>query len=199
MLIVELIQRIRQAGVHSAKLFDSEPRLNNQNYAMQQSPDELARLIGLLAAYEPYEWSLEIGIAAGGTTRFLREQVSIANTVVIDDGRHKDAGLWREHRRHISNLTEFQGDSGSQASNEFLQGLKTRFDLVGIDADHRESAIRRDWKLVKTYLRGGAIVWLHDIHEHGGASVLWSKLKRRYPVLLETSGLGIGVIRYGGL
>lgn len=193
-LLSSLIRDVEVAGSDHVPTFGG---LYEGGYHIQQVPEELARLTLLLAARSTFESSLEIGVAAGGTTRFLREHIDIRQTVVIDDGHHRKAGVWREQNRHaIPNVTEFQGDSHSNDAHNFLLQLGRSFDLVAIDGDHSADGVRADWNLVVQFLQPRAIVWFHDINVCPGVAELWRELRNKYRILLETSPLGIGVLEY---
>ena len=165
-------------------------------YWIQQHPAELAKLVCLLATHGPYKSSLEIGIAAGGTTRFIRDMMTIEKTAVIDDGNHPRFAVWQsENRQHVANLSEFIGDSHSPEAAEFVASIGEKFDLVAIDGDHSASGVRADWELVKPHLADGAIVWFHDTRIIPEVREFWGELRLQYRVMLETDVLGIGVLR----
>lgn len=194
-LLTDLVDRVHAAGSDHLPTFGGS---FEGGYGIQQVPEELARLTCLLAAYAPFRDSLEIGIAAGGTTRFLREHVDIARTTVIDDGRHPRFPTWSLNRHHVPVLSEFIGDSHSRGARDFLTGLGRAFDLVAIDGDHSPAGVRADWRLVQPFLAPGALVWFHDVTcvHCPGVIALWRELRDFYPVLLETDVLGIGVLRF---
>jgi predicted O-methyltransferase YrrM len=193
-LLPEVTEAIHRAGSDHIPTFGGT---HEGGYCIQQVPEELAQLICLCAAFGPFASSLEIGTAAGGTTRIMRDYVAIGSTVVIDDGRHPKFPVWQnDNRQHIGNLSEFIGDSHSDAANDFLVQLNRKYDLVGIDGDHSEAGVRMDWNMVRPFLQSGAIVWFHDIRRWDGVAALWEELKASHTVLLETDVLGIGAIRY---
>lgn len=182
-------------------------------YQIQQHPGELARLICCLSAHAPFKSSLEIGIASGGTARFIREHVPIVQTAVIDDGLHPTFPLWAENREHVrgnnrtSRLREFIGDSHSPAAANFVRSvvkdLGEPFDLVAIDGDHSFDGVLADWKLIAPHLAPGALVWFHDIKAVDDVARFWGDLCSArvvpdFQVILETDNLGIGVIRING-
>ena len=188
-----LIDAILDAGGDQAEGFHHR---FEGGYYIQQFPDELARLVCLLSAFAPFDAYLEIGTAAGGTLRFLTETVQINQVVTIDNGEHAKFSVWQEQNRaHISNLTEFIGNSHSPEVGEFLQGLETTFDLVGIDGDHTPEGVMKDWELIRPFIGPGSLVWFHDINCLDGVKQLWQQLRQVYTPLLETKGLGIGVLR----
>jgi predicted O-methyltransferase YrrM len=193
-LLDQIVAEIEDAGSDHLPTFGGR---YEGGYAIQQHPEELARLVCLLNAYGPFVSSLEIGIASGGTTRFLREQVAILQSAVIDDGRHHRFTEWLANRAAIDHpVVEFIGDSHSLEAAAWLAVLDRRFDLVGIDGDHSAEGVRADWELVLPYLQPGAVVWFHDVFCAHCPGVVdhWQQLRRQYPVLLETNVLGIGVL-----
>jgi hypothetical protein len=201
-LVGTIAAAVEQAGSDHIPLFAGTWE---GGYWIQQQPDELARLVCLLAAMGPFKSSLEIGIAAGGTTRFIRDFVTIENTLVIDDGKHPRFPIWQtENKRHVANLYESIIDSHSGEARQQLtdycyhggDARKGQFDLVGIDGDHSAEGIRSDWELVKPFLAAGAVVWFHDIIAVESVKEFWHELRTKYTVMLETDKLGIGVIRF---
>jgi hypothetical protein len=192
-ILEHLVERAETAGSDHLPLFGGR---FEGGYYLQQVPEELARLICVLAAHSPFQTCLEIGTASGGTTRFIREFVKIEKTVIIDDGKHVRFPIWTsQNRRHVQGLTEFIGDSHSAEARQFLCTLGTRFDLVAIDGDHSAEGVLADWQLVQPFLADGAIVWFHDTRCVPGVAGLWNEVRGRHTVLLETNALGIGVLR----
>lgn len=165
------------------------------SWRIQQDPRELARLICVLAANEPFACSLEIGIASGGTTRFIREWVHVERTTVIDDGKHPDAGLWADHKFYVQGLSECLEDSHSDHARNWLSAYGGRFDLVGIDADHSYDGVMQDWEMIEPHLASGAIAWFHDIHCCPGVRKAWDEIVTSHEMFLEIGHrLGIGVL-----
>ena len=179
-------------------------------YQMQQNPDEFARLCLLLAAFEPYQCALDIGVSQGGAYRFVRECVDIRQSYVIEDGKHPGASLWKYNKSQFADATvEFQGDSHSEECRKWLKSCDAAFDLVSIDGDHRYDGVRADWELIMPYLRTGALVWFHDIRvlqSDCEVSRLWQEIKslKNVTIMMETpkpptgQPLGIGVLRWHG-
>jgi hypothetical protein len=193
----QLVSLICEAGSDDLRVFGGRWK---GGYLVQQIPEELADLILLLRRFEPFAHTLEIGIAAGGTTRLIREQVRMGRTVVIDNGKHWNFPAWQTNKLGIDRLDEFIGNSHSAAAREFLAGLACQFDYAAIDGDHSYKGVLSDWQLVRPYLADGAIVWFHDINlanPEFGVQKLWREtLAKDHEVLLETEGrCGIGVIR----
>jgi hypothetical protein len=191
-----MVEQVECAGSDDVAYFGGR---HEGGLQIQQRPVEFARLVCLLAGYSPFASYLEIGTAAGGTTRFLTEWLHIGRTAVIDDGRHRKYPVWvAQNRNFVPNLSEYIGDSHSPGAPAFLRGLKWSFDLVGIDGDHSYSGVRADWDLVQPFLAPRAIAWFHDIRACEGVARCWGELRRQHTVLLETEELGIGVLRRDG-
>ena len=177
-------------------------------YHIQQDPKEFALLIQTLQWTE-FENYLVIGVAAGGTERFICENVIVGTLIAIDDGNHPNHKYWEENKMAMEKLqwgrqrfqaTLYKDDSHSKEAERCLRCCGLKFNLVGIDGDHSPQGVLQDWELVQPYLAPGALVWFHDIliDEAGqnGARKLWIRLKTQHEVLLETKGkFGIGVIR----
>jgi len=189
-----VVEQVERAGSEDVGYFGG---LYEGGFQIQQRPVELARLVCLLASYSPFASYLEIGTAAGGTTRFLTEWLRIDRTAIIDDGNHRKYSVWvTQNSKLVPNLSEYIGDSHAPGAQVFLRELKCSFDLVGIDGDHSYPGVRADWDLVEPFLAPRAIVWFHDIRACDGVARCWSELRRRHTVLLETDELGIGVLRH---
>lgn len=192
-LLQLVTEQVERAGSEDVGYFGG---LYEGGYQIQQRPAEFARLVCLLAGHSPFASYLEIGTAAGGTTRFLTEWLRIDRTAVIDDGNHRKYPVWAaQNRRFVPDLVEHIGDSHAPAARAWLQETGRVFDLVGIDGDHSYAGVRADWELVEPFLAPRAIVWFHDIRACEGVARCWDELRRRHTVLLETDEFGIGVLR----
>src|SRR5690348_678197 len=97
-LITRLADEVCAAGSENLSVFGGR---FEGGYWIQQDPRELARLVACLAAQGPFHSSLEIGTAAGGTTRFIREHVVVAQTAIVDNGLHPRWPAWRENQKAI--------------------------------------------------------------------------------------------------
>jgi predicted O-methyltransferase YrrM len=192
-LLQSVVEQVEGAGSDDVGHFGGR---YEGGFQIQQRPVEFARLVCLLASYSPFASYLEIGTAAGGTTRFLTAWLRIDRTAVIDDGKHRKYPVWvSQNRKLVPNLAEYIGDSHSPGAHAFLRELRCSFDLVGIDGDHSYCGVRADWDVVEPFLAPRAIVWFHDVRACDGVARCWGELRRRHTVLLETDELGIGVLR----
>jgi cephalosporin hydroxylase len=196
----DLIDQINAAGSDNREYFGATW---TGGYHIQQDPQEFAELVELLQGIGLIYDYLSIGIAAGGVERFLCENADIGVLTVIDDGQHPNHKHWEENRAAIRKdhlVMETYCDSHSKEAAEFLQIVRGKYNLVGIDGDHSTQGVLQDWELVQPYLAPNALVWFHDtvISEAGqtGARKLVARLKTQHEVILETNGkFGIGVIR----
>lgn len=178
-------------------------------FQMQQHPGEFADLVlvlqGLHLQGHPIRNYLQIGSAAGGSERFLCGRLGIRELVIIDTGDHPQFPTWRyTNKPALQNLgvqvTEYIGDSHEEGAEAFL-ATQGKFDLIGIDGDHTPAGVRMDWQLVTPCLKPGSLVWFHDINyrfmrtRDNGPWEVWSKLKERHKVHLETlEKFGIGLL-----
>lgn len=200
----KLYDAIAEAGSDSHETFGGTW---SGGYHIQQEPGELAGLLLALQGAGRINSYLQIGIAAGGSERFLCERLSIDELFVIDDGRHPNNVIWRRQNKAAiesrdTKVTEFIGSSHTQEAEAFLKRYGAHFDLIGIDGDHTPGGVRMDWKLIQPYIAKGTLVWFHDINlmlaGETGAREMWPKVKADpgFEVLLETAGkFGIGLVR----
>ena len=172
-------------------------------FHIQQNPIELAALVRILILRSHgkagFRNALEIGNAAGGTTRLIREFVPVDNTVIVDDGKHEHFSVWEENKKFIPNVTEIIGNSQLPETVAVVGKLGRKFDLVSIDADHTYEGAKADWMNYRRFFEDGAVVWFHDTVScapHVGR--LWEEVKDEgHRVLLDTGiYLGIGAIAY---
>jgi hypothetical protein len=204
-MLETLIKEIEEAGT-SELLFGGTWV---GGYHIQQDPSELAKLVECLRTNISRAGSagsyLGVGVAAGGTERFIAEKVGLDSLTIIDNGEHKQFDVWQKvnkpaiESRDIK-VWEHIGDSHDEQADEFLRLWGGHYDIVGIDGDHSACGVRLDWRLVEPYIHKGTLVWLHDInvkrvHDQGPLE-LWEKLKNKYTVRLETyEAYGIGVVQ----
>ena len=196
MLREELVAAINKAGT-------SDPWFGGSNvggYCIQQDPAEFAELVLALQG-KPIKSYLQVGSAAGGSERFLCEQLGIRSLTIIDRGDHIQFPIWQnQNKLALQNLgvevTEHIGDSHDEEAERFLE-YRGPFDLVGIDGDHSPAGVRMDWELVAPCLRPGSVVWLHDCcvkraNDYGPWEVS-EKLRSTHKMLLDTQVFGIRV------
>lgn len=144
----------------------------------QQTPWELATMIGLLRDLPRPLRILEIGVYEGGT---LWHWLQKADTVVGVDDAMRDPGpsVWSEWARKAhTNLILLQGSSHDPA----IIASVTEHGPYGfclIDADHRYEAVRQDWENYRGVIQPGGIVAFHDLIPlpDYGVHRLWAEIK----------------------
>lgn len=170
-------------------------------YHVQQNPDEFAALLCyLLRRCRPIALYGEIGVAAGGTTRLIYDNIGFENAVLIDNGAHP------KHVHFKSNIAEFKdyvvaliGDSHSPAIADALKILgDDRFDVVFIDGDHSYEGVKQDIELVRPYCSPATLVIFHDTVACDGVKRAFAELPDRLAEFVsDDKRLGIGIARVG--
>ncbi|MGE0424753.1 MAG: hypothetical protein AB7O88_21015 [Reyranellaceae bacterium] len=97
----ELIDEIRRAGSGCPITF-GYPELPDGLY-LQQDPPEFADFVAFMAKEAPpAELSIDIGVASGGQTKFLRDYYPCARTITVDLGAHNDARHWPRIKQSLN-------------------------------------------------------------------------------------------------
>jgi len=150
--------------------------MSKPNVETAQTPFELDTLLTLVRAHKP-DRVLEIGTWHGGTLwHWLQE----ADVVVSVDDTMFEADDWRQWAAEASaELHLLQGFSYDQAIVEQARALAP-YDLLFIDAEHTEEAVRTDWNLYSPMVAPGGMVVFHDFQKRWGpygVDILWNELK----------------------
>jgi hypothetical protein len=163
------VEAARIAGSDSTHVFGGG---FEGGYKIQQNPEELAALLAYLrirtASGGPGIGEyLEVGVASGGTARYLGDQLPIWRMSGADDGKHPTAkaGLQDENLRGAKfpgGVRMFRGNVHSAEYGEQLKEWDTKFDVALIDADHNYSAVRTDTLNVIPWVKPGGLIVLHD-------------------------------------
>ena len=75
-------------------------------------------------------------------------------------------------------------------------------DLIHLDADHREAAIRHDWETWLPKLAPGGLILLHDVCNFTSVCQvwkLWGELTATYPACTDVRGSGLGIVAPKGV
>jgi predicted O-methyltransferase YrrM len=199
---MNLTEQIEKAGSDHLPTFGGT---FEGGYYIQQNPAELADLIRAMNGRQINSY-LQIGSAAGGTERFLCEQVGIFDLTIIDDGQHSKFRIWTDVNKSALEaqgvqVSEYIGSSHNPAAKFFLESLGKTFDLIGIDGDHSPAGVDMDWKLIERFSKPGTLVWFHDISgnllppEMQGGRQSWDMVSKLHKVIFETRRhCGIGVL-----
>ena len=165
-----------------------------------QKLEELHSLISFLQPNPPSR-VVELGSARGGTFFAWCETATAYAVIVSVDIDHRDEEAMRGHLHPHQAAYFVTGDSHSPDVRRQVGDLVGSADLLHIDADHSEAAVRADWQDYSPLVRPGGHVVFHDISDGGPIGRLWDELARRYWHIkfVEMNGNdgwgGIGVLR----
>jgi len=167
-----------------------------------QKLEELYALVCFLQLNPPSR-IVELGSARGGTFSVFCEVATASAVLVSVD----IAQLEDDSERMLSYARPYQlvhlvkGDSHDPTIRQRVKDLLVYVDLLHIDADHTEAAVRADWEDYSPLVCPGGLVVFHDISDGGPIGELWSELAQRYWNIkfIEKNGNdgwgGIGVLR----
>lgn len=191
-----ILDAILEAGSDNTQRFGGR---FEGGYHIQQVPEELADVVMRLRG-RPYEHYLEIGAAAGGTARILRELLEIPHVYVIDDNKHPKHSL---RATILPDAIEWIGSSQDAECARQLAEWNCKFDLVCIDGDHAYDAVRADLALAQKVLATGAVIILHDIAICEGPKRVWDEITNgQHPgcaaIAAYGQRCGIGLLRWDG-
>ena len=84
------------------------------------------------------ELSLEIGIASGGQTRFLRDYWEAKKTIVVDIGQHEVFPHWKRIKQGLNSeiVLEIIDDSHAPRVREQLLPYAGKIEFAFVDGDH---------------------------------------------------------------
>lgn len=193
-----LVEEIRAAGTDNLGHFGNG-YLRDGGYSLQQNPHEFAAAVACIKDLLPRDDHsyFEIGIASGGTLRFLAEHVGFSRIYAMDDRGHARAG---EQRGHFEAMrikpTCFFGDSHSPAARDWVRFIVRNVDLAFIDGDHSYDGCKKDLTMVLPFAR---YVMLHDTIAVPDVKRVWDeaisakKIRAVLHVAGEERPLGIGI------
>jgi len=169
-------------------------------YCIQQNPDEFAALLTYLwhnhlMGMPPLGVYGEIGSAAGGTLRMIREEVGFDKGIVIDNGVHPNHKHFADNTKSML-LGTFIGDSHSKEAADFLKANMPDqfFDVIVIDGDHSAEGVIQDIRLVLPYCNEATLIVLHDIVACEGVKAAWAMFDTKVAEFIsEDKPFGIGV------
>ncbi|MDZ4779442.1 MAG: class I SAM-dependent methyltransferase [Planctomycetia bacterium] len=172
---------IEQSGSAKADFFGFD--FKEDGLFLQQDPEEYAAFVTYMVNnVPPASLSLDIGTAAGGQTKFLRDYFSAGRTIVVDDGQHADFAQWRRIKPLVNSeiVLEIIGDSHAPSTREKLMPYRGQVDVAFVDGDHSYRGLRKDIFLTKELLKPGGYMILHDTTTVRG-------LRRVFEELLDSS------------
>lgn len=177
----ELINVIEQAGSANEDFFGFP--FKKDGLFLQQDPEEYASFVHFMATkVPPASLTLDIGTAAGGQTKFLRDYFSADRTIVLDIGQHPDFPQWERIKKLVNSdiILEIIDDSHAPRVREKLLPYAGQVDVAFVDGDHSYRGLRKDIFLTKDLLKPGGYMILHD-------TAVMRGLRRVFDELLESS------------
>lgn len=181
----ELIQIIESSGSGSSAFFGYPEKADG--LYLQQDSEEFASFVHFVATkLPPAKLTLDIGVASGGQTKFLRDYFSAEKTIVVDIGQHPDFVHWERIKKGINSelILEIIRDSHAPEVAEALAPFAGQVDFAYVDGDHSYRGLRKDIFLVRELLRPGGYMVLHD-------TLAVPDCRRVYNDLLRSSKFGL--------
>lgn len=198
----EIIEAIRTCGSDNAEFFGYPEKADG--LYLQQDPEEYASFVEYMANRVPAsKLAIEIGVASGGQTKFLRDFYKIEKTIIVDIGMHPNHRHWKRIKELVDTdiILEVIDDSHAARVREKLLPYARQIDFAFVDGDHSYKGLKQDMFLMKELLKPGAVTVLHDTHAVPDCNRVFEELKQSEDFeLLENfvSRFGISVWRYTG-
>lgn len=195
-----LIDAIRVCGSDNAKFFGYPER--DDGLFLQQDPDEFASFVEYMATrVPPSQLSIDVGVASGGNTKFVRDYFSAPKTIIVDIGLHPNHHHWARIKKQVRTdiVLEIIDDSHSPNVRAQLLPYAGQIDYAFVDGDHSYRGLKQDIFLMKEVLKPGAVMALHDTHAVKDCHRVYKELLRSDDFdLLENfvSRFGISIWRF---
>lgn len=165
---------------------------------MLQNHVEFQQLLELYTVRQPAR-VLEVGVGEGGTLwRWLHHATAGALVVALDD-RHLNRGAYPDWTPADVELITITGSSHDP--DIIVDVAEHRpYDWIFLDADHRDHAVRADWRHFSAMAAPDAAIALHDISPSIDPTIhvdqLWFELAHQHETaeFTVTGGPGIGVV-----
>ncbi len=152
----ELVRIIEASGSSDEEFFGYP--VKKDGLFLQQDPEEFAAFVHFMATkIPPAKLSLDIGVASGGTTKFLRDYFSCEKTLIVDIGLHPVFPHWDRIKKSVKTdiILEVIADSHLASTREKLLPYKGQVDFAFVDGDHSYKGLRQDIFLAKEMLKVG--------------------------------------------
>jgi cephalosporin hydroxylase len=169
---------------------------------IKQDEKEIMAFVDFIAEGPPIKNVIEIGTYCGGTANIWAQMVEPnAGRVFCVDILFNHKGMAPIYRgtRLAPFIREFQGKSQDQ---KIIDSIKKHLngelvDLLFVDADHSDKAVRDDYKNFSQFVRKGGWIAFHDIvNQTVEVKNLWGELKAKFESKEFIIGAGIGVIKW---
>lgn len=161
--VKELVERVKKSGSSDERFFGYKPQENG--LFLQQDPLEFAQFVHFMATeYGEADLTLDIGIASGGQTKFLRDYYKCKRTIILDNGEHPMFPHWARIKPMVDTVFEDEIISNSHATavRHRLAKYENSIDFAFIDGDHSYRGLRQDIFLVTPLLKDYGVMALHD-------------------------------------
>ena len=161
---VEELKKIIKEQGSSEEQFFGYPVKEDGLY-LQQDPQEFADLVHFLnAEVGSVDTMLDLGIASGGQTKFIRDYLDVKKTIILDDGQHEMFHHWARIKKEVKSeiVCEIIDDSHAPSVREKLKPWYGTVDIAYVDGDHSYKGLKQDIFLMKYLLKEGGYMILHD-------------------------------------
>ncbi len=184
--------------------------------------DEQSTPVHCVQIKEEFEWLLtiydklkprrvlEIGAHVGGTLwHFMQHAPKGSHFTEVSIGATPHIPLWVDWaNQHGHGLEVIDADSTSLGSVDWMR-KQAPYDFAFIDGSHVYEYVSADWENVRSMMRKGGIVALHDITEHDAAVFgpvevvhVWKEIKdkklkttEKFALPGNCCGIGVGFSR----
>ena len=173
----EIVEAVEAAGSGDAEFFGYPERPDG--LYLQQDPEEFGAFVHFMARHVPAaDLSLDIGIASGGQTKFLRDYWKSRRTMVVDIGQHHLFPHWARIKTSLASelALEVIDDSHAPRVREKLLPFAGQVDFAFVDGDHSYRGLRKDIFLTKELLKPGGYMALHDTQAAGHVNKVYGEL-----------------------
>lgn len=175
--IPELVERIKASGSSHEKFFGYPER--EGGLFLQQDPLEFAQFVHFMATeHRTADLTLDLGIASGGQTKFLRDFFKCKRTIILDDGKHSMFPHWKRIKPTVDTSFEDEiiSDSHAPTVRTRLAKFDNCLDFAFVDGDHSYRGLRQDIFLVTPLLKDYAVLALHDTAAVGDCKRVYDDL-----------------------
>lgn len=159
----KMVEIVKEAGSGGEWFFGFPEK--EDGLFLQQDPEEFAAFVHFMAnKVGSCELSLDLGIASGGQTKFLRDWFKCKKTIILDNGEHPLFPKWERIKRLVDTEYELEliSDSHADEVRTKLAPYENKIDFAFVDGDHSYKGLRQDIFLVTPLLKDGGIMALHD-------------------------------------
>jgi cephalosporin hydroxylase len=172
-----------------------------ENHHASQREEELAEMLGVVAALDP-KVIVEVGCDAGGTLFCWRQLCDAVYGITLPDNTWPTGGQSLPRVDHGALV--HVGDSHDPASKAWLdrQLGSRQVDVLFIDGDHSYAGVKTDYEMYSPLVRPGGLVLIHDVLNGADPRVevprFWRELDRGSVIARPMRPIGFGVVQMEG-